>query len=263
MQLYLNDKKALVCASSRGLGLAAAQALAAEGCEVFLCARKQAELEAAADRLQRECNVPVHFLAIDLAKNGAPQSLADHARRRMGRVDILVDNVGGPAPSSAEATSEQAWRTGFEQLFLSCALLTQTLVGPMKEQKFGRIINITSLSVLEPIDFLAVSTAMRLAVTGFAKTLANEVAAHGITVNSLMPGVIHTQRIENLRRVKAERDGTSLASEMEKTANQIPMGRLGRPEELGALVAFLASPLASFLNGANIPVDGGMRKSWV
>jgi 3-oxoacyl-[acyl-carrier protein] reductase len=263
MELGLKQKKALVCASSRGLGYAAAQSLAAEGCELFLCARNDQEVRDAAAALAREHQVKVHAMGIDLAAAGAVAKLKQAAVAAMGRVDILVNNVGGPAPSAAETTSEAAWRQGFDQLFISAVSLTQSLVPEMKERQFGRIVTITSLSVSEPIDHLAVSTAMRLAVTGFCKTLANEVAAHGITVNTVMPGVIHTQRIEDLRRARAEREGSTLAREMEKTAQQIPARRLGRPEELGALIAFLSSPLASYINGVNIPVDGGMRKGLI
>jgi 3-oxoacyl-[acyl-carrier protein] reductase len=136
------------------------------------------------------------------------------------------------------------------------------MIPAMKAQKHGRIITITSLSVLEPIDHLVVSTAMRTAVTAFMKTLSKEVAPFGITANTVLPGVIHTDRIVNLRKAKAERDGSTLAFEMEKTAKTIPMGRLGEPHELASLVAFLASEKASFITGANIPVDGGMRHAW-
>ena len=162
----------------------------------------------------------------------------------------------------AESTSLDAWRKGFDQIFLSAVRMTQALVPGMKSQNFGRVITITSLSVVEPIDHLVVSTAMRTAVTTFMKTLSKETAAHGITVNTVQPGVIHTDRIVNLRRAKAEREGSTLEAEITKTAKAIPMGRLGEPKELADLVAFLASPLASYITGANIPVDGGMKASW-
>lgn len=262
MDLVLSGKKAVVCASSKGLGLAVAKQLAQEGCELFLCARTEADLRQAAEVLMQEHKVKVHTKAIDLAGAGSATVLKQAAIASMGAIDILVNNVGGPAPSAAESTSEAAWRAGFDQLFMSVVGLTQLVIPEMKERGFGRIITITSLSVVEPIDHLVVSTAMRLAVTGFSKTLANEVAHRGITVNTVMPGVIHTQRIENLRQARASREGTSLQIELDKTAQLIPAKRLGRSEELAALVAFLASPLASYINGANIPVDGGMRKAW-
>ncbi len=262
MDLHLTGKKALICASSRGLGFATAKQLAAEGCDIFLCARNEKELALAAAAIEAPKGVSVYFKAIDLSVSGASAMLLKEAKSKMGAVDILVNNVGGPSPSPAASTSAEAWRSGFDQLFMSAVTLSQAVIPDMIKNKFGRVITITSLSVVEPIDHLAISTAMRLAVTGFSKTLATEVAEHGITVNTVMPGVIHTQRIENLRLAKAERDGTSLNLEMEKTAKLIPSKRLGQPEELAALVAFLASPVASYITGANIPVDGGLRKAW-
>ena len=260
MDLHLKGLKALVCASSQGLGLAIAKALAREGVDLFLCARGEDALFSARDQIVREFGVTVEAMAIDLAQRGAPSRLADEAKRRLGQVDILVNNVGGPAPSPAVATSEDAWRRGFEQVFLTATLLSTSLVGPMRSRGFGRIITVTSLSVVEPIEHLVISTAMRQAVTGFSKTLATEVARDGVTVNTVLPGVIHTQRIEQLRVAKAAREGTTLDAEMTKTAASIPCGRLGRPEEFADVVAFLASPRASYITGAQIPVDGGLKK---
>jgi 3-oxoacyl-[acyl-carrier protein] reductase len=260
MDLGLKGKKALVCASSRGLGLAVAEALAADGAELFLLARGEPELKAAADGLATKYGVRVHHLAADLASPGAPAKVAAEVLKRVGQVDVLVNNVGGPPPSPAVSTDEAAWRQGFEQLFLSATLLTQALLPGMRARKFGRIVTITSLSVVEPIEHLVVSTSMRVAVTGFMRTLAAEVAADGVTVNTVMPGVIHTERIEQLRANKAQRIGTTLEAEMQKTREAIPARRLGEPKELAAAVAFLCSTGASYVTGANLPVDGGLRR---
>lgn len=264
MDLQLKGKRALVCASSQGLGLAIAKELFAEGCELLICARNQTELSRASVAIAHHAgrSRAPHTLTADLANPSGLQEFANKAMEMLGGIDILVNNVGGPAPSSAEATSLEAWRKGFDQIFLSATLMTQAVLPRMKEQKFGRIITITSLSVVEPIDHLVVSTAMRTAVTTFMKTLSKEMAPYGITANTVLPGVIHTDRIINLRRAKAEREGTSVDIEMDRTARAIPMGRLGRPEELADLVTFLASPRSSYITGANIPVDGGMRHSW-
>jgi 3-oxoacyl-[acyl-carrier protein] reductase len=263
MDFGLSKRRALVGGASKGLGFAVAHALADEGCQVILCSRSQSELESAR-KLILAGGSPgdVAIRPCDLSDIGQVEQLANELKSQ-GGVDILVNNVGGPAPSSAEATQLTAWRQGFDQIFLGAAHLTQQLVPQMKGRQFGRIITITSLSVVEPIEFLAVSSAMRAAVTGFMKTLASEVAAHGVTVNTVMPGIIHTQRIENLRRAKAEREQSTLDAEMEKTRASIPMRRLGKPEELASLVAFLASERAAYITGANIPVDGGLKRSWV
>jgi 3-oxoacyl-[acyl-carrier protein] reductase len=172
----------------------------------------------------------------------------------------LINNTGGPTPSSAATTTAEAWRLGYEQLVSATIALTQAVLPGMRERGFGRIITVTSTSVVEPIPMLAVSTAMRSAVTGFCKTLAHEVAAEGVTVHTVMPGVIHTARTEALRKAKAEREKTSLETELEKTRLQIPMKRLGKPEEFADVVVFLASARASYLTGLNIAVDGGARR---
>lgn len=260
MDLGLKGKRALVCGSSKGLGLAVAEALAAAGTELCLNARNDAELTAVAADLGRRHGVKTHRVALDLAAAGAPAQLAATATELMGGVDLLVNNVGGPSPSAACATDAAAWQKGFEQIFLSSTLLTTALVPGMRQRRFGRIVTITSISVLEPIEHLVVSTAMRLAVTGYARTLATEVAADGVTVNTVQPGIFQTQRIVELRKAKAARDGTTLAAEMQKTTSQIPQGRLGRPEELASVVAFLCSAQASYLTGVHIPIDGGLRR---
>lgn len=261
MDLQLQGKRALVCAASRGLGYATASALAREGAEVFICARSAGELEVAAHKLGAENPTRVHAQAADLSRADDVTALLQKVSQQMGGVDILVYNVGGPAMSLAATTPPSAWQQGFTQLFLSAVHLITPLLPPMQKQGYGRIIAITSLSVAEPIDGLAVSTAMRASLTAWLKQLASEVAASGITVNCLMPGVIHTQRIEDLRRAKAKSLNTTLDEEMQKTAATIPAGRLGRPEELAALAAFLASPLSAYITGQNIAVDGGQRRS--
>jgi 3-oxoacyl-[acyl-carrier protein] reductase len=264
MNLGISGRKALVCASSKGLGLAVAKRLAAEGAELLICARNLSDLELAAAEIEQASprGVKPKLIARDLSLASSVQDLLAEVQKTFGGIDILINNVGGPAPSSAELTSLEAWRQGFDQIFLSAISLTQALIPQMKKNKWGRVVTITSLSVVEPIDHLVVSTAMRSAVTTFMKTLSKEVAPYGITCNTVLPGVIHTGRIENLRKAKAQRDGTSLDIEMEKTAQTIPMKRLGHPRELADLVGFLVSENASYITGVNIPVDGGLRSSW-
>ena len=262
MDFQLKGHNALVCASSRGLGLATAMALAREGVQVFLTARNAEALAAAAAEIRGHTGVKVEYAAMYLNSPDAPRRLAKLAQDRLGRIDILVNNIGGPPPTKATDTTAAQWRAGFEQVFLTAVELTNALLPAMRAAHFGRIITITSLSVLEPIENLVISTAMRLAITGFTKTLATEVAQDGVTVNTILPGVIHTDRIEDLRRAKAERSGTTLAEEMQKTEQLIPAGRLGRPDELAAFVAFLASKQAGYITGTHTPIDGGMRRGW-
>ncbi|MDA9951081.1 SDR family oxidoreductase [Oligoflexaceae bacterium] len=260
MDLNLKGKKALVCAASRGLGRACAEALAAEGCELFICSRNQESIDRVANDLRERFAVKVQTMAIDLSTSGAVEKLHEAASKSLGQIDVLINNIGGPPPSSAVETTDEQWRSGFEQVFLSSTRLTQLCVPKMCESKFGRILTITSLSVVEPIDRLVVSTAMRSAATAFCKTLSKEVASEGVTVNTVMPGVIHTERIEQLRQDKADRLGTTLEAEIQKTEASIPKGRLGKPEELAHLVTFLSSPLSGYITGMNFAVDGGLRK---
>ena len=262
MDLQLRGLNALVCASSQGLGLATARALAAEGVNLYLCARSADKLAAAAADIRATHGVRVETGALDLSSGEAALRLANLAQQSLSRIDILVNNVGGPAPTKATDTTAEQWRIGFEQVFLTAAQLSNALLPAMRAAQFGRIITITSISVLEPIENLVISTAMRLAITGFTKTLADEVAADGVTVNTVLPGVIHTNRIEDLRRAKALRSGTTLAEEMQKTQQQIPARRLGRPEELGAFIAFLSSRHAGYITGTHTPIDGGLRRGW-
>ncbi len=260
MDFGLKGKNVVVCAASRGLGFAIAEAFAKEGARLLICSLSEANIRSAVRDLEERYGIDVKGKAVDLANPANIPEFVRTLQSEFGHIDVLVNNIGGPPPSTAQETQIEAWRKGFEQLFLSSSLLSQYASKGMKQRGFGRILTVSSLSVLEPIENLVVSTAMRSAVTAYHKTLASELAAYGVTVNMVMPGVIHTQRIVDLRQAKAERLGTSLSEEMRKTEKEIPMGRLGRPEELADLMVFLASERASYITGANIPVDGGLKR---
>jgi 3-oxoacyl-[acyl-carrier protein] reductase len=183
--------------------------------------------------------------------------VVDAGMRAFGRIDILVTNGGGPPAGPFESHSADAWHEAVRQNLDSVVELTRAVLPGMKTRRWGRIINVTSIAVKQPVDNLILSNSVRAAVTGFARTLANEVASFGITVNNVMPGYTRTDRVDTLAARNAALRGTSADAELAVWESQIPVGRLGRPEEFAAMVAFLASERASYTTGASIPVDGG------
>ena len=261
MDLGLKNKVAIVAASSRGLGRAVAEALAAEGVDLALCARGAAALEETAQAIRHASGVRVVAIAADLAQPEDVARVAAEALRAFGRVDILITNGGGPPAGPFESHSADAWRAAVRQNLESVVELTRAVLPGMKERHWGRIINITSIAVKQPVDNLILSNSVRAAVTGFARTLANEVAPCGVTVNNVMPGYTRTDRVTELASRNASLKGTSPAAEVALWENQIPMARLGDPREFAAMVVFLASERASYTTGASIPVDGGWIRS--
>ena len=257
MDLGLKGKTALVGASSRGLGRAVADELAKEGANLVICARTVAPLEEAGQWIHDATGADVVAVPADLTKPEDVERLVKTAEEDFGKVDILVTNTGGPPPGPFESHSAEAWSDAVEQNLNSVLNLTRAVLPGMKEAGWGRIINITSVAVAQPIDGLILSNAVRAAVTGFAKTLANEVAASGITVNNVMPGFTRTERLDSLAANIAETQGITVKEAFARWAAQSPMGRIGEPKELAALVAFLASERASYITGTSIPVDGG------
>lgn len=258
MDLGLNGKIALVAASSRGLGKAVATALAREGARLVMCARERDDLEATADRICATTGAEVHTVVADLARPEGPRRFVETAVTQAGGVDILVANTGGPPVGTFEELGVEAWQAAFELVLLSAVRLARQAVPAMKQRGGGRIINITSISVKQPIPGLLLSNALRAAVVGMAKTLASELAPHGILVNNVCPGRIATDRLLELDRTRAERTGLPLEQVRQEAQRQIPLGRYGQPEELAALVAFLASSQASYITGATILCDGGL-----
>jgi 3-oxoacyl-[acyl-carrier protein] reductase len=263
MELGLRGRVALVAGSSRGLGRAVAEELAAEGADLVLTARGEDALRATAAVIEPASGGRVVAIPSDLGDAASIDRLIAGAMDAFGRVDVLVTNTGGPPAGSFESLPHAAWQDASRNLLESVLLLTRPLLAGMKERRWGRIINVTSITTKQPVENLILSNSLRAAVTGFARTLANEVAPFGVTVNNVLPGYTRTQRVEELAAKNAEVRGTAMADAFATWEREIPMGRLGDPREFAALVAFLASDRASYITGTSIPVDGGWIRSIV
>jgi 3-oxoacyl-[acyl-carrier protein] reductase len=261
MDLGLTGRVALVGGSSRGLGRAIARELACEGCGVVMCARDGAALEEARDAIIRESGAEVLTVPANLTDPDGVALVVTAARDAFGHIDILVTNTGGPPPGPFESHSPEAWRAAVAQNLDSVLNLTRALLPSMKERRWGRILNVTSIAVKQPVENLILSNSVRAAVTGFARTLANEVAEFGITVNNVMPGYHRTERLQQLAEHTARTRGISPDAVFEQWRGDVPMQRIGEPGEFAALVAFLASERASYITGTSIAVDGGRVRS--
>ncbi len=261
MDLGIKGKRALVCAASKGLGKAAALALATEGVELFICARDEAALSATAEEIRSKTGASVAMLPCDLADFAQREKLIIQIQETYGGLDILVHNGGGPKPTKVEETSVAEWEKGFQDGFMSIVHLNQAFLPGMKAQQWGRIVAITSISVVEPIANLAVSNSIRAAVTGMLKTLSDEVASQNICINGVAPGVIHTDRTEGRIQHQIQQKGGTRQTYLDEYVQTIPAGRLGRPEECGDLIAFLCSEKASYITGSTFLVDGGKRRA--
>lgn len=261
MDLGLTGRVALVGGSSRGLGLAVARELAQEGCDIVLCARDGARLEAVRADIIADTGAEVLAVPADLSDPAGVELVAGSAHDAFGHVDILVNNTGGPPAGTFESHSVEVWRAAVTNNLESVLNLTRSVLPGMKQRGWGRIINITSAAVKQPGENLILSNSVRAAVTGFGRTLANEVAPFGITVNNVMPGFTRTARLDQLAAHTAAARGTDTESVYAQWQREVPLGRLGEPAEFAALVAFLASVRASYITGAAIAVDGGRIRS--
>lgn len=261
MDLGLQGKVALVAAASRGLGKAVAEELANEGVSLILCARDQETLDKTCNEIRQKSGTKILSLAADLSETEDIERLYQTGMDEFGQIDILVTNVGGPPAGIFENLSRESWETATNLLLTSVLDLTRLVLPQMKERRWGRILNITSIASKQPVDNLILSNSLRAAVTGFAKTLANEVAPLGITVNNILPGYTRTERVVQLAETIAQKEGISPAQATAKWEAEIPMKRLGEPNEFAALAAFLVSKRASYITGSSIAVDGGWIRS--
>jgi 3-oxoacyl-[acyl-carrier protein] reductase len=261
MDLGLTGRVAIVAAASKGLGRAVAVELAREGAHVAICARTARDLEQTAAHIEQTAGRPVFHQALDVADSNVVAAFVAAVESRFGRIDICVTNSGGPPSKLFKDAQTEDWKAATDQLLLSTVFFAKETLPRMQKNKWGRLITITSSAVKQPVDGLLLSNSLRSAVTGLARTLANEYAADGITVNNVCPGYTRTDRLDNLASAISARTGTKPEDAFAKWESQIPAGRVGTPEEFAAVVTFLASERASYVNGVSIAVDGGLVRS--
>ena len=261
MDLGLKDRRAVVMSSSRGLGLGIAEALAAEGCRVLITGRTEDRLHDAAQAITARGGGRADYVRVDLAEEMSVDLLADAAEAKLGGVDILVNNTGGPPPGRMVDVEPDVLAFQFDAMVLRVVSLTKRLLPGMRERGWGRIVTVASSGVVQPIPTLGLSNAVRSALVGWSKSLSNDVAADGVTVNMILPGRIHTERVDELDAAAAERTDQSLEDARVASRATIPAGRYGTVEEFAAVAAFLASDRASYVTGSLVRCDGGAIRS--
>lgn len=261
MDLGLKNKVALIAASSRGLGRAVAEELANEGASLIVCARDAEALDQTRDAIARSSGAQILAVAADVSLAGDVKRVFDAGIERFGQIDILVTNAGGPPAGTFEQLTPEQWDQAVRLTLFSAIELARHVLPGMKARGWGRILNITSIAVKQPVENLMLSNSLRAGVSGFARTLANEVAAAGVTVNNIMPGYTRTERVEELAVMMGEKQGITPAEFRARWEKEIPMKRLGEPREFAALAAFMVSERASYITGTSIQVDGGWIRS--
>jgi len=265
MDLGLKGKRALVAGASAGLGAAAAQALAAEGCQVVINGRDESRLAKSAVRIKEATGREPGTAVGDLSKPADRVKVINAAREQLleGGIDILVCNTGGPPPGQFLDLPGSAWTEAGQLLLESAVGMTRAVLPDMVERKYGRLIYITSVAVLQPLDELILSNTYRAGVTGFCKSISNNYARHGVTANCVCPGYTATERLFSLMNTRAATANCTPEAMLAAVAENIPARRVGQPQELAALIAFLCSAQASYITGTSIPVDGGAYKGLV
>jgi 3-oxoacyl-[acyl-carrier protein] reductase len=257
MDLGIRNRVAMVAAASKGLGRAMAEALAAEGCRVSICSRSKESLQPVVDAIGAENALAV---ACDVSKTEDLQRWFDATVARFGQVDILITNTGGPPAATFLKLEESQWREGIDSTLMNVVRLCRMVIPGMQQRKWGRILHLTSFVAKQPTDLLTISSTLRAGISGLTKTLADQVARDGITVNAILPGHYLTGRQQHLAEVRAEQQGITPEEVLAKSEELIPMGRFGKPEELASVAAFLCSERASYLTGTSIQVDGGLYR---
>lgn len=260
MDLGLKDRVAIVAAASKGLGKAVAAGLAREGAHICICARTEADLQMAASEIEAQTGRKVFWKSVDVTRAEPIHSFVEDVVRRFGGVDICVSNTGGPPAKNFLSISLEEWRQAIDLVLMSAVSFAREVLPRMQERAWGRLIFLTSVSVKQPIDGLLLSNALRAGVAGLAKSLANEFGKDNILVHTVCPGYTLTERLGELAGAQALAAGVSPDEIYRRWATTVPLQRLGKPEELAALVVFLCSERASYMNGTTIAVDGGHVK---
>jgi 3-oxoacyl-[acyl-carrier protein] reductase len=261
MDTGLKDKSVLITASSMGIGKAVAEMFAEEGCKVAISSRSKENLLSTAQELKDKYTIEPFWSVCDLNKQKDIENTFNAVSSHFGNIDILVNNCGGPVPGLFQQLDEEDWDNAYEQVLLSSVRFSKLVLPGMMANNWGRIINLTSISVKQPVDNLILSNSLRAGVSGLTKSLSNEVAKFNITVNNVAPGMTLTGRLYELAVVEAKEKGKSHEEILVEMAKRIPLNRLAKPEEIAAVVIFLASKQASYVTGVTIQVDGGYVKS--
>jgi 3-oxoacyl-[acyl-carrier protein] reductase len=260
VDLGLKGRAAAVAAASRGLGRATAHALAAEGASVAVCGRDRGRIVEAAETIARDTGARTLPVVADVGLAEDCRRFVDEAASAFGRLDVLVTNTGGPRPGGFAAVSDEAWAEAYRVTLANVVHLVRAAVPHMRRNGWGRVVNIASLSARQPIDGLALSNAFRPAIAGLAKTLSNELGRDGILVNTVCPGYMRTDRLDEVMKARAAKAGSTPEKVLADLAAGVPLRRVAEPEELAAVVAFLCSERASYVTGVTLPVDGGAQR---
>ena len=261
MDLKLANAKVFVAASRSGLGAAAARQFSLEGATVAINGRSSETLLQTAAKIKNESGNTIHAIAGDISQRDGAKTVLEQAISTLGGLDILVTNAGGPPPGTFESISLDQWDYAYELLLASMIQMIQSALPALRESKIASILAITSLSAKQSIDNLMLSNTIRAGISGLVKTLANELGPQGIRINAILPGYTATERVDHIFEARAERDNITVDAARQGTTQDIPLGRMGTPEEFGNVVAFLCSPAAGFIHGTNIIVDGGEVKA--
>lgn len=261
MDFKLSNKNVLVVAASSGIGKEVASLFLKENCNVTICSSNEEKLKKAVTELELLNIGHVVTIKCDINNLTEIEKTVNYAENKFGPIDILVNNCGGPAPGYFDDLTEGKWVSGFDQVLMSAVRFTNLVLPNMKKNNWGRIINITSISVKQPIDNLLLSNAFRSAVTAFAKTLSNQIGSFNITINNVAPGLTLTGRLNELAELRAKSAKISKHEMLDKMASEIPLKRLASPEEIASAVIYLSSEIAGYITGQTLVVDGGFNKS--